>query len=110
MQFKSNPPSDCIFQNLSCKAGVVNNISVNAGDVFFEWGMISGQLYFSYKTVGKYGRYKTFRTKDRIGNLTNTQIYRFVFTLFNGGDSGAFGYSTNNNLIVLETVEVANDR
>lgn len=104
LQFKEMPVADTIFQYLvndetPTKAGVI----IPSGEVFFEWGIINSKLYFTFKTYGGNSLFYTFTTKDQL-ELNNTDIYKFVFILYDNGVSGIFGYTINDGvMIALET-------
>ncbi len=108
LQFKSEPPiPDTIFQYLSNKVVTDSNgnVTIPAGEVFFDWGIIDSRLYFSLKTYGENAMFYTYTTKYKL-DLNNTDIYKFVFALYDKGHAGMFGYSIGYDgaMIALETI------
>ena len=103
LQFKQTPVADTIFQYLSNDETTQNNILIPSGEVFFEWGIIDSKLYFTFKTYGNDSLFYTYTTKNQLV-LNNTDIYKFVFVLYDEGNAGVFGYTINDGaMIALET-------
>lgn len=103
IQFVEDAPGDTIFQYLSNDETTLSDGTViPEGEVWFDWGMMNGRLYFTYHTSSKY---KTF-VSDLIHPNKET-IYSFYFALYDKGDKGMFGVKTNfsDTMIVLNTVE-----
>lgn len=103
IQFVEDAPGDTIFQYLSNDATTLSDGTViPEGEVWFDWGMMNGRLYFTYHTSSKY---KTF-VSDVIQPNKET-IYSFYFALYDKGDKGMFGVKTNfsDTMIALNTVE-----
>lgn len=103
IQFVEDVPGDTIFQYLSNDETTLSDGTViPAGEVWFDWGMMNGRLYFTYHTSSKY---KTF-VSDVIHPNKET-IYSFYFALYDKGDKGMFGVKTNfsETMIALNTVE-----
>lgn len=103
IQFVEDTPGDTIFQYLSNDETTLSDGTViPAGEVWFDWGMMNGRLYFTYHTSSKY---KTF-VSDVI-NPNKETIYSFYFALYDKGDKGMFGVKTNfsETMIALNTVE-----
>lgn len=103
IQFVEDAPGDTIFQYLSNDETTLSDGTViPAGEVWFDWGMMNGRLYFTYHTSSKY---KTF-VSDVI-NPNKETIYSFYFALYDKGDKGMFGVKTNfsETMIALNTVE-----
>lgn len=103
IQFVEDAPGDTIFQYLSNDETTLSDGTViPAGEVWFDWGMMNGRLYFTYHTSSKY---KTF-VSDVIHPNKET-IYSFYFALYDKGDKGMFGVKTNfsETMIALNTVE-----
>lgn len=102
VQFTNPDPKDCVFQQLE-------NVEVEgipAKSVYFDWGLMQGKLYFSFATYGANALNYTFQSKNAL-TLNNTDIYNFIFGLYDNGKSGIFAYSTNNSsYVVLETVKI----
>ena len=114
LQFVNLNPEDTIFQTLHNKEtpNYKDNKTLPAGEVFFEWGLISSQLYFTMRTVklaadGTFTEVlsQTFTSIDKL-ELNNTAIYKFTFVLHDKGREGMFGYSVDGgSTIVLNTVK-----
>jgi hypothetical protein len=106
LKFKESPPPDCLFQYLANNEnpGPDGVTVIPAGEVYFEWGLTGQKLYFTYKTYGDNASFATFTTKTPL-TLNNTDVYRFVFALYNKGASGMFGYSVGHDgqIVALET-------
>ena len=104
LQFIDNSPSDTIFQYLSNDETTdEEGNTIPAGEVFFEWGIIDSKLFFSFKTYGNDALAYTFTSKNPL-DLNNINIYRFLFSLYDEGHAGMFGYSINGGVtIALET-------
>lgn len=103
IQFVEDVPGDTIFQYLSNDETTLSDGTViPAGEVWFDWGMMNGRLYFTYHTSSKY---KTF-VSDVLHPNKET-IYSFYFALYDKGDKGMFGVKTNfsETMIALNTVE-----
>ena len=103
IQFVEDSPGDTIFQYLSNDETTLSDGTViPEGEVWFDWGMMNGRLYFTYHTSSKY---KTF-VSDVIHPNKET-IYSFYFALYDKGDKGMFGVKTNfsETMIALNTVE-----
>lgn len=103
IQFVEDAPGDTIFQYLSNDETTLSDGTViPEGEVWFDWGMMNGRLYFTYHTSSKY---KTF-VSDVIHPNKET-IYSFYFALYDKGDKGMFGVKTNfsETMIALNTVE-----
>lgn len=103
IQFVEDAPGDTIFQYLSNDMTTLSDGTViPEGEVWFDWGMMNGRLYFTYHTSSKY---KTF-VSDVIQPNKET-IYSFYFALYDKGDKGMFGVKTNfsDTMIALNTVE-----
>lgn len=103
IQFVEDTPGDTIFQYLSNDETTLSDGTViPEGEVWFDWGMMNGRLYFTYHTASKY---KTF-VSDVI-NPNKETIYSFYFALYDKGDKGMFGVKTNfsDTMIALNTVE-----
>ena len=103
IQFVEDAPGDTIFQYLSNDETTLSDGTViPEGEVWFDWGMMNGRLYFTYHTSSKY---KTF-VSDLIHPNKET-IYSFYFALYDKGDKGMFGVKTNfsDTMIALNTVE-----
>ncbi len=103
IQFVEDAPGDTIFQYLSNdEATLSDGTVIPSGEVWFDWGMMNGRLYFTYHTSSKY---KTF-VSDVI-NPNKETIYSFYFALYDKGDKGMFGVKTNfsETMIALNTVE-----
>ena len=103
IQFVEDTPGDTIFQYLSNDETTLSDGTViPEGEVWFDWGMMNGRLYFTYHTSSKY---KTF-VSDVIHPNKET-IYSFYFALYDKGDRGMFGVKTNfsETMIALNTVE-----
>lgn len=103
IQFVEDAPGDTIFQYLSNDETTLSDGTViPEGEVWFDWGMMNGRLYFTYHTASKY---KTF-VSDVIHPNKET-IYSFYFALYDKGDKGMFGVKTNfsDTMIALNTVE-----
>jgi len=103
IQFVEDTPGDTIFQYLSNDETTLSDGTViPEGEVWFDWGMMNGRLYFTYHTSSKY---KTF-VSDVIHPNKET-IYSFYFALYDKGDKGMFGVKTNfsETMIALNTVE-----
>ena len=103
IQFVEDAPGDTIFQYLSNDETTLSDGTViPEGEVWFDWGMMNGRLYFTYHTSSKY---KTF-VSDVI-NPNKETIYSFYFALYDKGDKGMFGVKTNfsDTMIALNTVE-----
>lgn len=103
IQFVEDAPGDTIFQYLSNDETTLSDGTViPEGEVWFDWGMMNGRLYFTYHTSSKY---KTF-VSDVIHPNKET-IYSFYFALYDKGDKGMFGVKTNfsDTMIALNTVE-----
>ena len=103
IQFVEDVPGDTIFQYLSNDdTTLADGTVIPAGEVWFDWGMMNGRLYFTYHTSSKY---KTF-VSDVIHPNKET-IYSFYFALYDKGDKGMFGVKTNfsETMIALNTVE-----
>ena len=103
IQFVEDAPGDTIFQYLSNDETTLSDGTViPEGEVWFDWGMMNGRLYFTYHTSSKY---KTF-VSDVIHPNKET-IYSFYFALYDEGDKGMFGVKTNfsETMIALNTVE-----
>ena len=103
IQFVEDTPGDTIFQYLSNDETTLSDGTViPEGEVWFDWGMMNGRLYFTYHTASKY---KTF-VSDVI-NPNKETIYSFYFALYDKGDKGMFGVKTNfsETMIALNTVE-----
>lgn len=103
IQFVEDAPGDTIFQYLSNdKTTLSDGTVIPEGEVWFDWGMMNGRLYFTYHTASKY---KTF-VSDVI-NPNKETIYSFYFALYDKGDKGMFGVKTNfsDTMIALNTVE-----
>lgn len=103
IQFVEDAPGDTIFQYLSNDETTLSDGTViPEGEVWFDWGMMNGRLYFTYHTASKY---KTF-VSDVI-NPNKETIYSFYFALYDKGDKGMFGVKTNfsDTMIALNTVE-----
>lgn len=103
IQFVEDAPGDTIFQYLSNdKTTLPDGTVIPEGEVWFDWGMMNGRLYFTYHTSSKY---KTF-VSDVIQPNKET-IYSFYFALYDKGDKGMFGVKTNfsDTMIALNTVE-----
>lgn len=103
IQFVEDVPGDTIFQYLSNdETTLADGTVIPAGEVWFDWGMMNGRLYFTYHTSSKY---KTF-VSDVIHPNKET-IYSFYFALYDKGDKGMFGVKTNfsETMIALNTVE-----
>jgi hypothetical protein len=105
LQFNDDPVPDTIFQFLTNDETTDSDGNViPAGEVYFDWGLIDSQLYFTFKTYGTDALYYTFKTKNKLV-LNNTDIYKFTFVLYDEGYSGMFGYSVNGGaMIALETI------
>ena len=116
LQFNDSTPVDTIFQTLHNQATdnyLDTGMTLDANEVFFEWGILSGQIYFTLRTV-KYDKASasfidalsaTYTTKDKL-DLNNTSIYKFVFILYNEGNDGVFGYTVDDGpMIALDTVK-----
>lgn len=115
LQFNKMPQEDTIFQSLANKETpnyMNSGKTVGGNEVFFEWGLISNKLYFVMRTVQFDSNKAEFIEKlsatfssDEL-ELNNSDIYRFIFVLYENGLSGAFGYSINNNAtIALNTTK-----
>lgn len=104
LQFKYTPVADTIFQYLANDATTLDNGSeLDSGEVFFEWGIIDSRLYFTFKTHGTESLFYTYTTKEQL-DLSNTDVYKFVFVLYDEGNAGVFGYTINDGaMIVLDT-------
>lgn len=105
IQFVEDTPGDTIFQYLSNDETTLSDGTViPEGEVWFDWGMMNGRLYFTYHTSSKY---KTF-VSDLIHPNKET-IYSFYFALYDKGDKGMFGVKTNfsDTMIALNTVEAS---
>jgi hypothetical protein len=103
IQFVEDTPGDTIFQYLSNdETTLPDGTVIPEGEVWFDWGMMNGRLYFTYHTSSKY---KTF-VSDLIHPNKET-IYSFYFALYDKGDKGMFGVKTNfsDTMIALNTVE-----
>lgn len=103
IQFVEDVPGDTIFQYLSNDETTLSDGTViPEGDVWFDWGMMNGRLYFTYHTASKH---KTF-VSDAI-HPNNQTIYSFYFALYDKGDKGMFGVKANfsETMIALNTVE-----
>ena len=103
LQFVEESPGDTIFQYLSNdEVALSDGTTIPEGEVFFDWGMMNGRLYFTYHTSSKF---KTF-ISDAI-DPNNQTIYSFYFALYNNGENGIFGVKTNlsDTMIVLNTIE-----
>lgn len=102
LQFKEAVPGDTVFQYLYNPDDVTlsDGTVIEAGDVWFDWGIMDSCLYFTYKTSSKF---MTYRTKPF--EFDNKAIYSFYFVLYDGGDNGVFGVKTNlrDTMIALET-------
>jgi hypothetical protein len=116
LQFNGKTVNDTIFQSLSNKETKnyqKSGKTLSANEVFFEWGLISNKLYFNMRTVAfnestttfDEKLSATFTTEDEL-KLNTTDIYRFIFVLYEKGNSGVFGYSVNNkSTISINTVK-----
>lgn len=116
LQFNDATPVDTIFQTLHNQATdnyLNSGMTVDANEVFFEWGLIASQLYYTFRTVSFDAATSsfveslsaTYTTRDKL-SLNNTSIYKFVFILYNNGNDGVFGYTVDAGpMIALETVK-----
>jgi len=105
LQFNDDPPVDTVFQYLTNDEGPDSGGNIiPEGEVFFDWGLIDSKLYFSFKTFGTNALAYFFTSKDSL-TLNNTDIYKFIFVLYNKGNEGIFGFSTNGGAtVVLEAI------
>jgi hypothetical protein len=116
LQFTSNPVSDTIFQtmaNVETDEYLGTGLTLPAGEVFFEWGLIANKLYFNMRTV-EYDENQldfveklaySFTTENEI-DLNDIEIYKFSFVLYDKGHSGMFGYTISDGpTIPLNTVK-----
>lgn len=103
LQFTKSNTKNTVFQMLKNKQTKDSKGKViPAGEVYFEWGLSDAKLYFRFKTYGGKAQYYTFTAREAF-NYSNTDIYKFVFVLYNEGKAGIFGYSVNGGaLIALE--------
>lgn len=100
LQFNDNPPVDTVFQYLkNDEATDSQGNIIPEGEVFFDWGLIDSKLYFAFKTYGTNALSYYFTSKDSL-TLNNTDIYKFIFVLYDNGYEGMFGYSTNGGVTV----------
>jgi len=105
LQFTDDPVPDTIFQYLANDevTDTSGAVTIPAGEVFFDWGIIDSKLYFTFKTYGDNALFYTFTTKYTLP-LNNTDIYKFVFVSYDKGHAGIFGYTINDGpMIALET-------
>jgi hypothetical protein len=108
LQFKDDPVPDTIFQYLSNVDGDTTaddyvDDGIPEGEVFFDWGIIDSKPYFTFKTYGEDELFYTFTAKNQL-TLNITNIYKFVFVLYDNGHAGMFGYTINDGpMIALET-------
>lgn len=116
LQFNDLTPKDTIFQTLhnkETKNYLNTGHTLPENEVFYEWGLLGGQLYFSLRTV-KFDETEldfvevlnyTFMSENKL-QLNNSNIYKFSFVLYNKGHDGIFGYMLNNTepMIALPTV------
>lgn len=99
LQFNENDISDVIFQQLSNSA----TADIPEGKVFFDWGIMQRNLYFSFATYGSKALNYTFKTTDLL-NFNNLDVYEFIFAIYDEGRSGIFAYRINQGpYIVLNT-------
>lgn len=99
LQFIDNNITDTIFQRLENNA----TPEITAGEVFFEWGLQDSKLYYEFKTIGDKALHIKYVANEPF-DINNIDIYRFVFVLYDSGNSGIFAYSTNEvDLIALDT-------
>lgn len=96
---------DTVFQYLynPKEVKLADGTVIPEGAVWFDWGIMDDQLYFTYHTTSLY---KTFKSKKC--KFDNETIYSFFFVLYNSGANGAFGIKTNfsDTMIAVETTEV----
>lgn len=98
-QFNQNEASDIVFQQLKND----ETETIPTGKVFFDWGLMQKKLYFSFSTHGNNALNYTFMSKSEL-SLNNSDVYLFVFALYDEGRSGIFAYSINDGpYIALET-------
>lgn len=106
LQFRNESITDTVFQTLSnTETTKSDGTIIPAGEVFFDWGIIDSKLYFTIKTYGDNAIFQTFRTIDSI-ELNTTDLYTFIFVLYNKGHDGMFGFSVNNDPTTALLVEV----
>lgn len=99
LQFNDNNVTDAVFQQLSNK----ETDTIPAEKVFFDWGLMESKLYFSFGTFGSKALNYTFKTKEPI-DLNNSDVYEFIFALYDEGRAGIFAYRINDSkYIVLNT-------
>ena len=112
LQFTDAKPIDTIFQTLHNveTPNYKESITLPAGEVYFEWGLISSKLYFTMRTVKLNGTSfievlsQTFTTEKEL-DLNNTSIYKMTFVLYDKGYEGVFGYSIDGGpTIALTTI------
>lgn len=110
LQFNNTIPQDSIFQTLHNQTTENynnTNQTLDAGEVYFEWGIIGNQLYFTLRTVAWNKAANdfvevlssTFTTNDKL-ILNNTDIYKFIFVLYDKGREGMFGYSVDGGPVI----------
>lgn len=113
LQFVKPEPDDTIFQSLHNleTPNYKGTYTLPAGEVFFEWGLVSGHMYFTMRTVKLEGTAftevlsHTFTTDNKL-ELNNTSIYKLTFVLYDKGREGMFGYSVDDGpMIALNTTK-----
>ena len=104
LQFNDDPAVDTIFQYLTNDETTDSDGNVIPdGEVFFDWGLMDSKLYFAFQTYGTNSLSHTFNTEEQL-TLNNTDIYKFIFVLYDKGHAGIFGYSINGgSTIALDT-------
>ncbi len=95
LQFNQDNVSDIVFQQLFNKG----TATIPAGKVYFDWGVADNKLYFTFQTYGDNSLAYTFKSKEEI-LFNNTDVYTFIFALYDSGKSGIFGYSIGTNSII----------
>ncbi len=102
LQFRHQ--NDTVFQYLYNPADVTlsDGTVIPAGEVWFDWGIMDGRLYFAYHTTTQFRR---FVSEPII--CDNDTIYSFYFVLYDEGSKGAFGVKTNfsDTMMALVTKE-----
>ncbi len=96
LQFTQANMKDCVFQQLKNK----ETAEIPEGSVYFDWGLMDGKLYFSFATYGTNALNYTFKTNQAL-DLNNTDVYYFMFALYDSGKSGIFAYSINDSDFVV---------
>lgn len=102
LQFKQQ--CDTVFQYLYNPEDVTlsDGTVIPKGEVWFDWGVSDGKLYFAYHTTSMFKRFESEPIR-----CDNTTIYSFYFVLYDEGKKGAFGVKTNfsETMIALRTTE-----